>query len=177
LKFKSTNIPGCYFIHTGIFNDKRGRFTKLYKEDSFQQNGIRIPIKEQFFTLSHKNVLRGMHFQLPPYDHSKIVTCISGSILDVVLDLRVNSPSYGKCESFELSGNSIFIPSGVAHGFLSLVDNSIVFYNTSTLHMPDYDSGIHWDSFNFNWPCKSPIVSNRDKDLITFQQFDSPFIY
>jgi len=179
LNLTSTSILGCYIIKGKAFYDLRGSFTKLYQYDSFQKKlGIDFLIKEQFFTVSHKDVLRGMHFQLPPYAHRKMVTCISGSVLDVALDLRSNSPTFGKFESFKLSGDvcdSVFMPIGVAHGFLSLEDNTIISYNTSTSYVQSYDDGIHWNSFNFKWPIENPIVSRRDDSHLALDKFNNPF--
>jgi len=178
MEFKETKLPGCYLIESGIFRDERGSFTKLYHEKLFHSHGIGTSFREQFYTLSHKDVLRGMHFQLPPHDHNKLVTCLSGQVLDVVLDLRKGFGTYGKTESFDpslVNGRLLFIPAGVAHGFLSLEENSGMLYGTSTAHAPDYDRGIRWDSFGFEWPCSKPIVSDRDRLHPTFEQFTSPF--
>jgi len=178
MKIIETKLKGCYRIEPGRFQDTRGSFTKLYHEDIFQEHGINTELREQFFTVSHKNVLRGMHFQIPPHDHDKLVTCLTGRVLDVVLDLRKDSDTYGEAAAFELSANNgciLFIPSGMAHGFLSLEDNSGMLYATSTVHSPTHDRGIRWDSFGFEWPCIDPIISERDRSHPTFAQFESPF--
>jgi len=176
-RFK-TNLSGCYFLKQESFLDERGAFTKIYNDDAFRDLGIDISFKEQFFTSSNKDVIRGMHFQTPPYDHEKLVTCITGRVLDVLLDLRVQSKTYSKYEAFELNSitkDSIFIPKGIAHGFLSLESDSIVLYSTSKGYYKDYDMGIHWDSFDFKWPCVKPIVSSRDNSHSIFNNFISPF--
>lgn len=178
MKLMETNLTGCYHIEPNRSQDGRGRFIKLYHENIFREHGINIDIKEQFFSVSHKNVLRGMHFQTPPHDHNKLVTCLTGRVLDVVLDLRKKSDTYGEAAVFELSaknGNLLTIPSGMAHGFLSLEDNSGMLYTTSAVYSPNHDRGIRWDSFGFEWPCVAPIVSERDHSLPTFTQFKSPF--
>ena len=176
--FKS-KLKGCYLLKSNVNKDERGVFNKIYHQDIFYHKGINIDIKEQFYTISNKNVIRGMHFQFPPYNHEKLVSCLSGSILDVVLDLRKSSDTYGKFDVFELNGsdgNNIYIPSGIAHGFLSLEDNSCVLYSTSTVHKVEADSGIHWDSFDFSWKCDNPIISKRDQEHIAFSYFESPFL-
>ena len=178
MKYNHTKLNGCYVIDTDIHYDSRGSFTKCYNEKEFLKNGINYAFKEQFFTISHKNVLRGMHFQLPPHDHCKLVSCFSGAVLDVLLDLRKGSSTYGESESFELSANNgktLFIPIGMAHGFLSLEDNSGMLYSTSAEYAPDYDVGIRWDSFEYNWPIKNPVVSARDDNQPLFYEIDSPF--
>ena len=115
-----------------------------------------------------------MHFQLPPYDHSKIVTCLEGKMLDVVLDLRLGD-SYGKYADFHLEeGQSIYIPSGFAHGFLALT-NVITHYSVSTPHNSKSDTGIKFDSFGYKWEEENPIISDRDKKFVIFNHFQSPF--
>ena len=179
MKLSQSKLKGCYLLKSDIYRDERGCFNKIYHQDIFKRKGVDIDVKEQFYTVSNKDVLRGMHFQLPPYNHEKLVSCLSGSILDVVLDLRKSSDTYGKYDVFELNGNdgnSIYIPSGMAHGFLSLEDNSGVLYSTSTVHNIEVDSGIQWDSFDFNWKCEEPIISKRDQEHIALNQFESPFL-
>ena len=119
-----------------------------------------------------------MHFQSPPYDHKKLIKCISGKILDVILDIRKESPTYLKHDIIELNendGKSIFLPKGIAHGFLSLENNTLVLYNVSTVYNSNYDKGISWNSFGFEWPSNNPILSNRDKDFPHINEFKSPF--
>jgi dTDP-4-dehydrorhamnose 3,5-epimerase len=128
--------------------------------------------------VSNKNILRGMHFQLPPYDHDKLVSCLAGSVLDVVIDLRKKSATYKHFDSFNLNQNdtyTLYIPSGMAHGFLSLEDNSGMLYNTSRVHAPEKDCGIHWNSFDFDWGCDNPIVSIRDQNHTPLDNFTSSF--
>lgn len=178
VKFNVTNLTGCYLIEAGVFRDHRGSFTKIYNENEFSINGIDTVFKEQFFTLSNKNVLRGMHYQVPPHDHCKLVSCFSGAVLDVVLDLRKSSDTYGECQSFKLSvddGLSLFIPNGFAHGFLSLEDNSGLMYSVSTEYVKESDRGVHWSSFGFNWPINQPIVSERDAMHFELKELASPF--
>jgi dTDP-4-dehydrorhamnose 3,5-epimerase len=121
-----------------------------------------------------------MHFQLPPDDHQKIVYCISGRVLDVVVDLRIGGATYGQFFSAELSQNVprlIVIPRGFAHGFVSLEDNSTLVYKTDCPYAPSSDSGIHWDSFGFRWPISASeaVMSIRDLQLPPLQDFRSPF--
>ena len=178
MQFLNTKIKDCYYLETPIKNDNRGSFHKIYHNSSFSFQGLELSFKEQYFTVSNKNVLRGMHFQLPPYDNSKLITCLSGRVLDVILDLRVNSPSYMKYDSFELIGKNkqaILIPSGIAHGFISLEDNSEMLYSTTCEYDFDHDKGILWSSFGFDWPCQSPILSERDQNQVMANDFKSPF--
>ena len=178
MKFLNTKIHDCFIINNDIEQDNRGSFTKLYHKQNFLSQGVELSINEQFISLSNKNVLRGMHFQLPPYEHTKLITCFSGSVLDVALDLRVNSPTYLKFDSFELNGEvkqTLVIPNGVAHGFISLEDNSGMLYSTTCEYDSNHDSGILWNSFGFDWPSNNPLLSERDKGHITLTNFNSPF--
>jgi dTDP-4-dehydrorhamnose 3,5-epimerase len=178
MKIIQSKLQDCCYVQSDVYKDDRGLFNKTYHQEIFKQEDINVDIKEQFYTVSDKNVLRGMHFQLPPYHHDKLVSCLSGSIIDVVLDLRKSSSTYRQFDVFKLKENDgkvIYIPSGMAHGFLSLKDNSGVLYNTSEIHNQKFDSGIHWDSFGFDWKCDSPIVSKRDQKNMLLNQFKTPF--
>jgi dTDP-4-dehydrorhamnose 3,5-epimerase len=178
MKLVETAIHGLKILEPKIFEDERGRFIKTYTETFFQSNGLDIAIKESYYSLSHKNVIRGMHFQTPPHDHIKIVYVAFGKILDVVLDLRKNSPSYGNFFTIELSdtnGKILIIPKGLAHGFKSLQDNTNVTYMQTTEYAPLNDHGIRYDSFGFDWGIDNPTISDRDKSFVSFEAFDSPF--
>lgn len=171
-------LAGLKLIEPNRFADSRGEFVKTYHVDLFTAHGLSFVPAEEFFSSSAKDCLRGMHFQLAPHAHDKLVYCIRGRVLDVVLDLRRSSLTYGQTSSFELSQENrhqLFIPMGCAHGFLSLEDNSTMVYQTSTTHHPDLDAGVRWDSFGFAWPVAVPTVSARDAVLPTFAAFVSPF--
>lgn len=170
-------LPGCFLIKPNRFEDNRGVFVKTYHEDIFKSMGCAQEVREEFYSVSHKNVVRGMHFQLPPHDHEKIVFCTHGSVLDVLLDLR-QGRTYGTTASAELSlenGYIICIPKGVAHGFVSHEDQTMMLYKTSTVHNPGSDSGIRWDSFGFDWGVAAPVLSSRDINHRQFHDFVSPF--
>lgn len=163
-----------YIIKNQHFSDFRGEFIKIYN-NYFNLN---TDFKEQYYSISNKGVIRGMHFQLPPYDHIKLVSLIKGRAKDIILDLRKFSNTYGNFISVELSENSkdsIYIPSGFAHGFEALESGTIMLYNVSTVYNSEYDEGILWDSFGVNWNTSTPILSNRDKSFIEFKNFKSPF--
>ena len=122
--------------------------------------------------------MRGLHFQVPPHEHSKLIYCIRGRVTDVIMDIRVGSPTYGKCASIELSAENhlvIYIPRGFAHGFASLENNSCLVYKTDSIHAPQSDGGIRWDSIDFTWPFDSPVISERDSSFPAFEDFRSPF--
>jgi dTDP-4-dehydrorhamnose 3,5-epimerase len=173
-----TKLPGLQLIRPRIFRDERGSFVKTFHADQFRELGLDFEPREEFFSTSAKNVLRGMHFQLPPVAHAKLVYCIAGSVLDVVLDLRKNSPTFGRSCAQELSAANremFFIPVGFAHGFLALEDGATMVYQTSTVHSPSHDAGVRWDSFGFDWPAKFPVLSERDKKFPALRDFSSPF--
>jgi dTDP-4-dehydrorhamnose 3,5-epimerase len=173
-----TAIWGCLKIYPTLAHDPRGVFIKTYHLDSFKQIGISESFPEEYFSVSKKDVLRGMHFQKPPAEHSKIVYCTSGVAFDVVLDLRRSSPTYGTHATFELAYDNLFmlyIPTGCAHGFLALVDNTMLFYRVSTQYNPICDTGILWNSFNCAWPAGEKLLSSRDAQLPPFSACEGLF--
>jgi dTDP-4-dehydrorhamnose 3,5-epimerase len=180
MKVLKTNLEGLFLIQSNVFKDQRGIFVKTFHKESFEENGLETVFRESFFSISKKNVIRGMHFQLPPDDHVKLVYCTYGKVLDVVVDIRNNSQTYGKSFSVELTednGNILYIPKGFAHGFKTLTDNSVVVYLTTKEYSPENDTGIRWDSFGFNWQVDNPILSERDKNFLPLSEFRSPFVY
>jgi dTDP-4-dehydrorhamnose 3,5-epimerase len=169
-----TILEDVFIIINFNASDDRGLFVKTFNKKLFQEMKLDFDIKESYFSVSKKDVIRGMHFQLPPNDHEKLVYVPHGAILDVVVDLRKNSPTYGKYISLELSDQnkkSIFIPKGFAHGFKSLLDHTITVYNVATEYNSIADSGIHYNSFGFDWEIKDPIVSPRDVKFIGLNGF------
>jgi len=178
MKIHKTRIPDCYEIVPTIFRDERGTFVKTLHEETFREKKLETHFVEEYYSVSFKRVLRGLHFQIPPKDCEKLVYCVSGSVLDVVVDLRIGSPEYGKFEVFELNSkkaNIIYVPTGLAHGFYVLSENAILIYKTTALYSPQHDSGIRWNSVNIPWVDKNPIVSERDQGFVALGDFHSPF--
>jgi len=178
MKIICTKIPGCYEFFPIIHEDTRGIFVKTFHSPTFKKHGLNTIFKEDYYSTSLKNVIRGLHFQLPPNDHVKIVYCISGIVKDIVVDLRLGSPTYGKHLSIDLSskrGNMIYIPKGMAHGFCGLSKFSTLVYKTSTVHSPKKDTGIRWDSAGISWPNRTKIISKRDRSFLALKDFKSPF--
>lgn len=174
VKIEETILDGVYIISNFNATDDRGLFVKTYNKELFDAQNIDFEIKESYFSVSKKNVIRGMHFQLPPYDHSKLVYVPAGGIIDVVVDLRKNSKTFKQYISVELSAEnkkSIFITKGLAHGFKSLVNNTITVYNVETGYSASHDQGIHLNSFGFDWNIDYPILSERDKSFSTMDSF------
>ena len=178
MNVEKTDLEGVYIIDNFVAEDVRGKFVKIFNKNDFETNNINLDIRESYFSLSHKNIIRGMHFQTPPKAHEKLVYVAYGSIVDVVVDLRKNSPTYKKFISVELSAinrKSIFIPKGLAHGFLSKEDHTITVYNVAIEYDAKTDQGIRFDSFGFDWGIKVPILSKRDLQFESINEFKSPF--
>jgi len=174
----TTSIPGCRFFRYGYFKDERGYFAKPFANPQLEGLGLPFQVAETFFSESAAGVLRGLHFQVPPFDHNKIVVCLRGRVLDLVLDLRVGSPTFGKTFACELSAEepiALFIPRGLAHGFYSRSDASLMAYWVDAPYSKEHDLGIRWDSVGFSWPDRAPVVSVRDQTFPTFQELRSPF--
>ena len=179
-EFQETTLPGCFEIHPKIIHDNRGRFVKTFHKDLFKEKGIQTDFREEYYSHSKKGVIRGMHFQTPPSDHEKLVYCISGEVIDVIVDLRIGSPTYGQHAAFTLNAakaTSLYIPKGMAHGFYATSDLATLIYKVSTIYDQSNDSGILWSSIGFNWPTHDPITSERDKYFCRLVDFASPFKY
>jgi len=173
-----TELDGVRVIRPRIFEDGRGSFVKTFHAAAFREANLAFEPQEEFFSTSAKNVLRGMHFQVPPAAHAKLAYCIAGRALDVVLDLRKQSPTFGRSHARELNDKNreiLFVPVGCAHGFLALEDGTTMVYQTSTVHAPAQDAGVRWDSFGFKWPVRDPILSDRDRKFPALADFPSPF--
>jgi dTDP-4-dehydrorhamnose 3,5-epimerase len=178
IQIKETELEGVLELSVKLFEDNRGLFIKTYDYKTFSEIGISENFVEEFFTISKKGVFRGMHFQIPPHDHSKLVYCTSGEVVDLVVDLRKESKTFGKTIQFSLSAekyNMVYIPKGFAHGFYTISDLTTMVYKVSSLHSPDHDTGILWSSLPITLPYQNLIISNRDKSFKTFQDFESPF--
>jgi dTDP-4-dehydrorhamnose 3,5-epimerase/CDP-3, 6-dideoxy-D-glycero-D-glycero-4-hexulose-5-epimerase len=178
MKISETLIKGLYLLDYLSFTDTRGEFIKTIHASIFEEHGLDYKFDESFYSISNKNVIRGMHFQIPPDEHSKLVYLISGRIIDVVLDIRKESETYGKFFHTELSSDKrkgLYIGKGLAHGFIALEDNSIVEYHTTTVHSAINETGILFNSFGFNWNLSNPILSERDMNFTPFKNFKSPF--
>lgn len=161
-------LPDVFLLECFYHKDKRGSFTKLFNHNSLIDQNINFLPLESYISSSSFNVLRGMHYQKGKASHQKLVFCSNGKILDVIVDIRADSPNFNKPISIELNENkkkAILIGKGYAHGFLSLEKNSTMIYYTSTEHCPDNDTGVHWSSIDFEWPCKNPLISLRDSNL------------
>jgi dTDP-4-dehydrorhamnose 3,5-epimerase len=173
-----TPLDGCFEIRPRIFQDDRGKLVKTFHHDTFESLGLRTDFKEEYYSLSSKRVLRGLHFQIPPHDHVKCVTCLEGAIFDVALDLRKDSPTYLKHYSLELNsdlGNMLYIPSGFAHGFYVMSEQALFLNRTTSVFNAESDAGVRWDSCGIEWPDPAPVLSEKDQQMIELKDFKSPF--
>jgi dTDP-4-dehydrorhamnose 3,5-epimerase len=175
-----TGLPGCLLLQPRVLDDARGRFVKTFHADAFRALGLEAGFVEQYYSHSHRGVVRGMHFQRPPAEHAKLVYCVHGEVFDVVLDLRAGSPTYGQARSFTLSaeqGNALYVPAGMAHGFCATSELATLVYNVTSVYAPEHDDGVRWDSIGVEWPVTSPLVSPRDAAFVALADFQSPFTH
>jgi dTDP-4-dehydrorhamnose 3,5-epimerase len=168
--FERLEIPDVFLIKPRVFKDERGILSQVYIEEDFFENGIKTKFVQDIYTVSKKNVVRGLHFQTKPKEQAKLVQCLKGKVLDIAVDIRKNSKTFGKyvsCILSEYNKNIIYIPEGFAHGFLTLEDNSLLLYKISNKHYDEYQSGIIWNDkdININWGISEPILSDKDKNL------------
>lgn len=180
MNFTKTKLSGVYIIEPVIFKDDRGSFVKVFNDQVFKDKDFQFNIREVFYSESRKNVIRGMHFQSPPKAHAKIVYAVLGKIIDVVLDIRRGSPTYGEFVSIELSQDNkkmIYIPVGFAHGFSVISECATTVYMQTTMYSSQHDAGVRWNSFNMDWNIKNPILSERDEKFSALPGLKSPFIY
>lgn len=180
MKLKTTKIPGCYEIVPQVQKDRRGFFVKTFISELLRENNLETNFMEEYYTYSIKNVVRGLHFQVPPRAVVKMVYCVSGSVLDAVTDLRRGSTAYGTSQVFTLSEENpaiIYIPEGLAHGFRVISENAVLVYKVSGPYSPAHDTGILWSSAGIPWGVDNPILSERDKSFLKLENFKSTFIF
>ena len=183
MKITALSIPDIKLIEPKVFKDKRGVFMESYSKRSFEQGGIECDFVQDNYSLSiNAGVIRGLHFQHPPFAQAKLIWVTKGRIWDVALDLRKASPTYGQHVSIELSHKTpqmLFIPVGFAHGFATMEPNSEVQYKTDNYYAPDHDAGILWSDpdIAIDWPVKSGdvILSDKDAALPAFADFQNNF--
>lgn len=180
-EFEKTEIDDVILVKPKVFGDERGFFMETYKESDFEKAGIKDKFVQDNYSKSVKGVLRGLHFQKPPMEQGKLVRCVKGKIYDVAVDIRKDSPTFGKWTACELSEDNrymLWIPKGFAHAFLTLSDEAEIMYKVSGAeYSPEHDSGIIWnDSYlNIEWPLQEygidkPSLSEKDSILKTFDE-------
>lgn len=179
--FINTDIEGLIVVETKKFSDERGYFFESFHHQKFTEFiGKEIKFVQENESMSSMNVIRGLHFQKPPFAQGKLVRVAFGRVLDVVVDIRSNSSTYGKSYEIELSqenGKQLWIPEGFAHGFVSLENNSLLNYKCTNYYNQPSEDAIAWNSINLeiNWGVDNPIVSDKDQIAKDFCNFASPF--
>jgi dTDP-4-dehydrorhamnose 3,5-epimerase len=174
MQIKTTPIPGLVEILPTIFKDDRGWFYEFYKDQEFTKHNISIKFVQENKSFSKKGVVRGLHLQLPPFEQAKLVSVMSGRVLDVVVDVRKGSNTFGQSYNCVLDAelqNMLFIPEGFAHGFAALED-SVFFYKCSSHYHRESESGILWNDpdLKINWQIDNPILSEKDTQLSTLNE-------
>jgi len=182
MQFIKTNLPDVIIIQPKVFGDARGYFFESFNQKEFEKHVGQINFIQDNESKSSKGVLRGLHFQKPPYTQSKLLRCIEGEILDVIVDLRQDSLTYKQSLSIVLSGENkkqIFVPKGFAHGFLVLSDTATIAYKVDENYAPDLDSGIAWndEEINIDWGISAEDIqlSGKDKNLKPLAEIKNPF--
>lgn len=182
MEIVKTNIEGPLIIEPKVFKDSRGYFFESWTQRSIEQAIGKITFVQDNESKSVRGVIRGLHFQSPPFAQSKLVRCVTGSVLDVIVDIRKGSPTYGQHISVELSGENhrqLFVPKGFAHGFAVLSEEAVFQYKCDNYYAPQADGGISLldESLNIDWhiPINEAILSDKDKNLPVLKDFVSPF--
>jgi dTDP-4-dehydrorhamnose 3,5-epimerase len=180
MKIEKTDIEGLLIIHPKIFKDGRGYFYESWNAKVFRDAGIDEEFVQDNQSLSQKGVLRGLHFQSPPHAQAKLVRVISGAVLDIAVDIRKDSPTYGKHVAIELNEENkimFFIPRGFAHGFATLTDNTLFSYKVAGYYNKESDNTILWNDsdLKIDWKISEPILSEKDLNGKKFGDFITPF--
>lgn len=181
MKIIKTGIEGLFGIETKVFGDDRGYFFESFNEKTWKEHIGELPnFVQDNESMSHKGVLRGLHFQKNPHSQGKLVRVIQGSVLDIAVDLRSDSKTYGQHFKMVLSGENkqqFYVPEGFAHGFLTLEDNTIFSYKCTDFYNQESEGGLMWNDpeLNIDWGIENPILSEKDKFYQDFITFTSPF--
>jgi len=180
--FHRLEIPEVIAIAPRVFEDDRGFFMETYKMPGFAAAGITGDFVQENHSCSVRAVLRGLHYQNPPFAQAKLVRVVSGEVFDVAIDIRKGSPTYGRWVSALLSAENkamLYIPEGFAHGILVLSEIAEVIYKTTAVYSPESEAGIRWNDrdLNIEWPIGEPIVSEKDRNLPALKDADIRFCY
>jgi len=177
MNIKELDIPGVFIIELNPVNDERGFFMRTYDNELFEKYGLhRQWVQENHSRSEKRGIIRGLHFQIEPYAETKLVRCIRGKIFDVAVDIRKDSPTFGKWTGVELSEENkkmLYIPRGFAHGFCTLTEISEVVYKVDNFYSPENERGIIWNDpdIDIDWPIKVPILSDKDRTNMTIKEF------
>jgi len=176
MKFIPTFIEGLIIIEPGVFRDERGSFLESFHADKFRDNGIVTDFLQDNQSVSRKGVIRGLHFQVSPYEQGKLVRVSSGAVLDVAVDLRKGSKTFGRAFSIELNEENyrmLWIPPGFAHGFEALSDHAVFNYKVNAYYNKESERGILYNDpqLNIGWKSANPVLSSKDKELPTLEKY------
>jgi len=172
--FKETSLKGAYIIEIEPLEDERGFFARSFCQKEFEEHGLNPRIAQCNISYNKKKgTLRGMHYQITPYQEAKLVCCTKGAIYDVIIDLRKDSPTLKQWIAVELTAENhrmLYVPEGFAHGFQTLKDDTVVFYQMSEFYHPECAQGVRWDdsTFGIEWPLPNPILSDKDRGYLDF---------
>lgn len=180
MKITETSLAGLLTIDPQVFGDERGYFFESYNQEAFEKAGLDMHFRQDNESKSDRGVLRGLHFQAPPYAQGKLVRVARGAVMDVAVDIRKASTTYGQWESIELSEQNkrmLWIPAGFAHGFVSLEDNTVFIYKCTNVYNRDAEGSILWSDpdLNIDWGVDKPLVSLKDEQAPSFNELNSPF--
>jgi dTDP-4-dehydrorhamnose 3,5-epimerase len=182
MKISHGKIPGLLVIEPVVFGDARGHFFESFHQEKFNSFiGCKVEFVQDNQSLSSEGILRGLHYQAPPFAQGKLVRVAQGAVLDIALDIRKNSSTYGQFQAIELNEQNkllFYIPCGFAHGFLSLKDNTIFQYKCTNYYHPASEGAVRWNSeeLQLPWNVNNPLVSEKDQLAPSFNDFISPFL-
>ena len=180
MKVITTDLEGLLIIEPTVFGDERGYFYESFRSDVLQEYDPKLDFVQDNQSYSHKGILRGLHFQKDPYAQGKLVRVINGAVLDIAVDIRKQSKTYGKHVSVRLDGDNkrmLYVPPGFAHGFVTLEDNTLFLYKCTNYYHKESEGSVKWDSpeLGIDWGIDNPVLSSKDIDAPLFSEFVSPF--
>lgn len=175
-----TGIEDLVIVQPDVFGDHRGFFKETYNEAAFHKIGMEMTFLQDNLSYSSKGILRGLHFQAPPHAQGKLVTVLQGQALDVAVDIRKDSPTYGEHRTVRLSAENhrmFYVPPGFAHGFLVESETCLFCYKCTDVYHPEVEGGLMWNdpALAIDWGIETPVLSGKDKDYLPFGEFQSPF--
>ncbi len=182
MKIEETSLKNVKLIKPKIYGDQRGHFLEAYRQDLFKHHGIELDFVQDNISTSKKNTIRGLHYQLPPASQSKLIMVVQGKVLDVAVDLRENSPTFGESFSTELSSENrhmLLVPTGFAHGFSVLSDEATIYYKCNDYYNKELERGVRWDDpeLKIDWKVDNPILSEKDKEQPLLKELESKDLF
>lgn len=181
MKIVPLRLPGTVEVTLDPHGDKRGYFARTYDDEIFREHGLQTRwVQENQSQTLNKHTIRGLHFQVAPHSETKLIRVVSGALLDVFVDIRRRSDTYGQWDSVELTEQNfkaVYVPKGFAHGFCTLADNTVVVYKVDAYYTPDHERGIRWNdaTLNIDWPTDNPDLSHKDAIQPLFRELESQF--